>query len=552
MFRNEKSLFVKKSSHSGKEIFSMYPKESYPKIYECKIWYSDEWNPLDYGRDVDFSRPFLEQFFDLLKEVPHPARSVSEDTLVNSDYSNNANHLKNCYLCFNSAHSEDCMYGNDLYDSMDCVDSLTVKNAELAYDNFWAIKSNRIFFSQNCEDSHDIYFSKNLRGCSNCFGCVNLRNKNYHIFNEPYSKEEYIKRLGSFEVGSYKFVEKTKKKAEEFWNKFPNQFLSNRNAVNSSGEYIYNSRNAKNSYYIREAENVKYSQFLLTPPVSEAYDQTLFGEGSSFIYESLVCGINVNDLKFCRECWGGLSESQYSMYCGGGGSNLFGCVGMRSGQSYCILNKQYTKEEYLELVPKIIKHMSNMPYKDKKGFEYKYGEFFPPEFSPFTYNETLAQEYFPLTKIDAEKQGYEWRDTEEKDYKITIEADDLPDHIEQVKDSILNEVIGCAHEQRCNEQCTKAFRIIERELAFYRKMNLPLPRLCPNCRHYQRVKLRNPLRLWKRKCQCAGGKSDNGIYENSVEHKHGADHCPNEFETSYSPERQDIVYCEACYLDEVV
>ena len=42
--------------------------------------------------------------------------------------------------------------------------------------------------------------------------------------------------------------------------------------------------------------------------------------------------------------------------------------------------------------------MNEMPYKDKKGNIYKYGEFFPAELSPFFYNETTAQEYFPLTK----------------------------------------------------------------------------------------------------------------------------------------------------------
>jgi hypothetical protein len=83
-------------------------------------------------------------------------------------------------------------------------------------------------------------------------------------------------------------------------------------------------------------------------------------------------------------------------------------------------------------------------------------------------------------------------------------------------------------------------------------MNLPLPRLCPNCRHYQRLKQRNPLKLWKRHCQCAGGKSSNGVYQNTVVHNHGTNPCPNEFETSYSPERPEIIYCEECYLKEVV
>ena len=82
-------------------------------------------------------------------------------------------------------------------------------------------------------------------------------------------------------------------------------------------------------------------------------------------------------------------------------------------------------------------------------------------------------------------------------------------------------------------------------------MNLPLPRLCPNCRHYQRIKQRNPLKLWKRQCQCAGQKSENGIYQNTIKHSHENQPCPNEFETSYSPDRKEIVYCEKCYQAEV-
>ena len=84
-------------------------------------------------------------------------------------------------------------------------------------------------------------------------------------------------------------------------------------------------------------------------------------------------------------------------------------------------------------------------------------------------------------------------------------------------------------------------------------MNLPLPRYCPNCRHHHRLKQRNPLKLYKRKCQCAGEYSDNKKYKNTTtHHHHGKDHCPREFETTYAPDRPEIVYCEKCYQEEVV
>ena len=55
-------------------------------------------------------------------------------------------------------------------------------------------------------------------------------------------------------------------------------------------------------------------------------------------------------------------------------------------KKYCILNKQYTKEEYEKLVPKIKKHMNEMPYIDKKGRIYKYGEFKNHDFIHFNFN----------------------------------------------------------------------------------------------------------------------------------------------------------------------
>ena len=41
-------------------------------------------------------------------------------------------------------------------------------------------------------------------------------------------------------------------------------------------------------------------------------------------------------------------------------------------------------------------------------------------------------------------------------------------------------------------------------------------------------------------------------YQNTIQHAHGTEPCPNEFETTYSPDRPEIVYCEQCYQQEVV
>jgi len=229
----------------------------------------------------------------------------------------------------------------------------------------------------------------------------------------------------------------------------------------------------------------------------------------------------------------------YSVLCPNNDNNLFGCIGLRN-KSYCILNRQYTKEEYEELIPKIIKQMDKIPYRDGKGVVYKYGEFFPSELSPFAYNETIAQQHFPLVQKEAEKQGYKWKEKEIKNYEVEVKMEEIPDNIKNATESIVNRAIECAHKEQCNEQCTKAFKIIEPELQFYKRMNLPLPRLCPNCRHYQRLSKRNPMKLWHRTCMC-----------DKTSHFHDKEKCGVKFETSYAPDCPEIVYCERCYQQEV-
>ena len=139
----------------------------------------------------------------------------------------------------------------------------------------------------------------------------------------------------------------------------------------------------------------------------------------------------------------------------------------------------------------------------------------------------------------------------ERNYKIDIDSSDLPDHINDVDDSILGKVIACEHGGKCNQLCTTAFKIIEDELNFYRKINLPIPRLCPNCRTFERLKQRTDIKLYKRNCQCGGKNSKNGDYKNTASHFHANDTCINEFETSYSTDREEIIYCEKCYQQEV-
>ena len=140
--------------------------------------------------------------------------------------------------------------------------------------------------------------------------------------------------------------------------------------------------------------------------------------------------------------------------------------------------------------------------------------------SPWIYNESWANKYFPLTKEQILEKGFLWHEPIERDYDITVKSNELPDNFIDIDDFILEKVIECEHNSKnCNQQCTQVFRILPNELQFYRKMNLALPRLCPNCRYYERLKMVNPPKLWHRKCMCGGTESSNKEYKNTIKQR---------------------------------
>lgn len=546
-WRNENCLFKRTSDFSGKDIFSAFSPLSPVKVYEKDVWLSDKWDAMDYGRDYNFSRSFFDQFRDLLQIVP--LKSLNVVNAVNSDYSNNMTDPRNCYLCFNGKGAEDCMYSNGLSFLKDCVDISNCRKSEKCYESFWLTSCSNVIFSSQCDNSFNLSFCRDCAGCHDCFGCVGLRNQEFNVFNVKYTKEEYQEKVKEFNISSYQSLQELINTTRKFWKTFPKKYVEGNQNTNVSGNYISHSKNTSHSFLIREGENLKYCQYMQELPGSkDSYDYTAWGDSVQMAYECTSCGIGVNNIKFCSYVQESVHDIEYSYACSGS-SYLFGCVGLKKKQ-YCIFNKQYTKEEYEILVGKIKKHMDDMPYIDNNGVRYRYGEFFPNELSPFAYNETLAIEYFPLTKDEAEGKGFLWRDVIEKNYIPTIKAQDLPDNIKDIKEDITSEIIECLHNGNCNDQCTKAFRIIPDELQFYRKMNLPLPRLCPKCRTANRLKQRTHLDVIERKCECNGSESINGSHKNVTTHLHGDNPCGEKFLTSYTDE-SDLLYCEKCYQQEV-
>jgi hypothetical protein len=97
VLRNERKFYHRKCDKTGNQIISIYSPEKPYIVYDQNIWRSDDWSPLDYGVDFDFSRPFFPQFGELFLRTPkmnlfHQAQNE------NSEYSHLSSYNKNCYL----------------------------------------------------------------------------------------------------------------------------------------------------------------------------------------------------------------------------------------------------------------------------------------------------------------------------------------------------------------------------------------------------------------------------------------------------------------------
>ena len=512
-WRNDLSFYNRSCDLCGKKIISLYHQDKPLTVYCNKCWWSDKWDPKSYGRDIDFSRPFFEQFRELQDKVPLPAMFNDNGVgSVNCEYTQNTTFAKNAYMGAMSWYSEDIMYyyvvgGPQARDLVDVMDIFT--HAQKLHE---CIFTEHSYNCRNCYYSSgltDCVFMYDSKGCSNCFMCTNLRQKSYCILNKQYTKEEYEKIIKSYRLDTYSGYKKTKEEFKNFLIKEPKRFANIRNSTDSTGDCIINSKNVKNGIMAFECENTRYQWRGMW--IKDSYDLSPGGKCEQ-CYESLT-----SDHAY-RTLFGIYSlksqEITYTENCHSS-KHLFGCSAIRSGK-YSILNKEYTKEEYTELREKLIEHMK------KTG---EYGEFFPAEMSNFGYNETMAQEYFPLSKEEALKKGFKWWDKIQKTTgQETISADKIPDSILDVDESILKEVLACV-------ECKRNYKIVQNEFLFYKKHSISIPRKCFYCRNSARFKLENPFKLWHRKCM----KKE----------------CQNEFETSYAPERPEIIYCESCYNKEV-
>ncbi len=526
-WRNERTLYTNTCGLCKKSIISIYApeviggREKPLTVYCQECWWSDTWDPLNFGIDLDISKPFFEQFKELQARVPRVA--LSNTNSENSAYTNYTANNKNCYLIFSNSygHNEDCQYGTMFAKNRNCIDGVQLEDCELCYECLDCTSCFRVFQGQMCAQCSDSSFLEDCRNCSNCFMCKGLRNKQYCILNTQYTKDEYEKKLVEYQLDTYTGTTRAKKEFEEFKKIVPSAYAYRIKAEECTGDYLFRSNNCEECFDTSDTEDAKFMQYSVSNN-KDLYDCSYSG-GCELGIENMsyVGGYNCIG---CNIVWWDVANLSYCELMFNGAQDCFGCIGLR-GKKFCILNKQYTEQEYRRLKAEIIEGMR------QRG---EWGHFFPANLSPFGYNESLAQDYFPLKKEEALMLGFNWNDRTPGTFGAgDMESKDIPDAITDVTDDIITKKLTC-------ETCQRNYKLVKPEFEFYRKQKLPIPRQCFECRHLARLYKRRPRVLWTRQCMCE---------------KAGHDHtgrCAVQFETSYSPDRPELVYCEQCYQKEIV
>lgn len=499
-WRNEHSLYQRSCDLCQQTIISMYRPDSPYVVYCQDCWWSDRWDPLSFARDYDWSKDFFTQYDELRRAVPRVA--LTNTNSENSEYTNYAGNNKSCYLMFANSYgnNENCAYGVGTRKCHNAYDTLNVHDSELVYDTADSGFCHRVVGAVNCQACTEAWYIEDCNNCQYCIGCKGLRNKQYCIFNQQYTKTDYEAQMQQFQLHTPAGLSSVRKQWEQFRLTVPSRYSHQLKSENCTGDYITNSANCTVCYDVNETEQSKFIKFSIGQ-VRQCYDVSYTGT-AELGYED-VSLVDAYNCHFSNITWWSVRNLKYCELCFNT-ADCFGSISLRK-KRYCILNKVYNATEYASLVERIIQQMQTQPYVDGGGRIYRYGEFPPAEQSPFTYEESVAEDFFPTQSAVSSN--------------ATATA------------TVAN-VKLCIH-------CAKAFKLIPAELEFYQTMGLPQPDACFNCRHQKRLRHKSGVQLWPRQCAC----QQSGHGHVTV--------CAKPFETTYSPERQEIVYCEQCYNHEM-
>lgn len=285
---------------------------------------------------------FILEFAKLLKKNPKHTLPMQEN--VNCPYNLFLYRSKDCYLCFASSYLESCFFIDTASYDKDCMDGDYVNNCELCYECLHCAHCYNCDFCQDCKSCTDCIFCFECQSSTNCFGCVGLKRKEFHIFNKPYSKEEYFKKLPELK----KMPEaEVRAEMEKLRLQFPHPPMHQTGSENVTGDYIWSSKNCFMCFHTEAAQDSAYLYEEIVR-LKDCVDCT-------HIQDCELC-YNLMSASGCYnvDCSWWVTDSSDCMYsfCLQTCKNCFGCTYL-AHKEYYILNEPYSKEEYFKKVAEI-------------------------------------------------------------------------------------------------------------------------------------------------------------------------------------------------------
>ena len=423
---------------------------------------------IDYNSEISFFDNYEKLFLEtnIFNVIDHWGAE-------NSDYADMVYNSKNAYLStVIISNCENVLYSISTKDN--CTNVLnsiaTWSNSENIYFCSGILNSFKVFYSRFINNSNNIWFSTNMIGCQECINCNDLENQKYYINNEKLEKTEYLKQK--------KEILKNKSNFEETYSKLDSKW-KNINSTNTTWSSMFSSENVENGYfwyYVKDSKNVMFTWWVDWD--NNMYD--VFTAGSPTAHDFYwVMWANWENLYCCKNIT--ISSNLFYSYWCDSCSFCIWCIWLKN-KNYCILNKQYSKEDFEILSDKIFWKM------EENG---ELWEFFPAKLNPFYFNDTVSWLIWGFKKEEIIKEWFLWRDE-----KIKVDIPDENDLIysspqpspegEGVKSLDDFEWFDSDWNWKINPEILKKvikddswnyYRIVKMEYDFLVKHSLPLPRL---------------------------------------------------------------------------
>jgi hypothetical protein len=264
------------------------------------------------------------------------------------------------------------------------------QNSINIYQSIWVLNSHNVFYSQHIRNSSDIFFSSELNWCSHCILCIGFSNISYCINNKQYTKEEYENEKLKILWNKWEF--------EKLYNDVKSNNWWNSELISQFNNYC---ENVEDAFYSSGVNNGKKIIFVWdSGDCKNCYDVFSAGMNAYDFYAVAWAGYNSSNAYCCAEVTIWCHNVFYSYFLENCSFCLF-CSGL-IWQSYCILNKQYTKEERYTKVDEIFWQMHE---------DWTLWDFFPATMNPFYFNDTAAYLIDPtFTKEEVTAAWYLRRD----------------------------------------------------------------------------------------------------------------------------------------------